>query len=238
MLFNLKEKKRKKTFLDCFIGGFAKAPFDPLTYDGNTIALWDGDDLVPGTWLDQVSGQVMTLFNAPALNLAGLNGHGTVTFNGSTQYAQCLTPVSLPFTQYLVINPISYLGNRYLLDNANDTLNNTLRYSGGSPNFSYINNSSSPGALVFGGFGLNNYKVLSIGVQSGLLNSWWQIGSGLQTNWGAAVMKPINGITLGANNAGIVPGNVGYAFIIIRSGIDNQATADLFINFLKTRFGI
>lgn len=238
MLFNLKEKKRKKTFLDSFIGGFAPKIFNPLTYDANTIALWDGDNLTPGAWLDQVSSQSMVLYNTPTINLSGLNGHGTITFNGSTHYAKCLTPNALPFTLYFVLNPISYLGNRYLMDDGNTTLNSAMRYSGGAPNFNFINLGISPGTLAFNSFGLNNFKVLSIGCESGINMSWFIIGNSLKTMWGAGARAQINGITLGANKDGIVPGNCAYAYIIIRSGSDTQATADLFIDFLKNRFGI
>lgn len=237
MLFDLKQKKKPHNFLNCFIGGNpAAVPFNPLTYDAHTIALWDGDNLAAGAWLDSVSGQSLTLFNSPTINMAGLNGHGTITFDGVNDYAKCLTPNALPFTIYLVYNPIAYIGNEILLDDAVTTsTKNTLIYSGGTPRVVFNNATATTGTT--NGKGLNVYRVLSIGVQSGLNASWWIEDLNLKTMWGNATARAaFNGFTLGANTAGIVPANCGFAYIIIRDVSDDQATADLFITYLKDRF--
>lgn len=236
MLFNLDQKKKKNNIFDHVVLGAAPQPsFDPLTYDGNTIALWDGDDLTPAGWPDQVSGQVLNLFNAPAINPIGLNGHGTITFNGVNQYAQCATPSALPFSLYLVFNPIAYSGNRYLL---NDGVVSSTRmtYSGGSPNIAIANNAI--GAGYVNALGLNSFRVVSIGFESGNNTCWWINNAGLKTAWGSGPRVALTGLTIGANQGGIVPGQSAWSYIVVRSGNDSQVTADLYINFLMTRFAL
>lgn len=216
-----------------------RAAFNPLTFDAaNLLALYDGDTLntdPAGTWSDQsANGFDLTLFNAPTIISPAINGHDALQFNGVNQYARrALTPVrNQPTTIYIVFKHITFTVNDRIFDGTAGT-KNSLEQTGVSPNLSAIAGvalNSNPDVI------LNSFDIITT-----VFNS---INSEIRTNNNVAVIGDTGlfndaGITLAANSTGAAGfGNCEIAYFILRTGADNTATQNIFINYLKNRFAI
>src|SRR3972149_7998057 len=128
MLLTLKKKPlyKKHKFVPAF-GTFT--PFD-ATLVPNTIALYDGDTLALdpiNTWSDSSgNGNTLTLVNGPTLQVAAINGHDALRFDGINQYAQSLTPVCLqPYIIYVVLKQITWVNGAVMID---DGITNNISY--------------------------------------------------------------------------------------------------------------
>ena len=222
-----------------------EVPFDPLTYDGNVLALWDGDvDLSNTHWIDRVASYDLVLYGTPLLDAppTASNGHHTVRFrNYTTDHGQITTPVfSAPWTQYIVYLG-NYDGNRYIMTDGIAESEFKMTYRGGTPKIGTVAGAIGP-----------------IYTDPDLPNATWGIlttvnngstpgsPSQMRTNNSVAAQGQLNiastrsGITIGTNVAGFASSasTSFFAYIILRQGADSTAVQDLYINWLMERFAI
>lgn len=214
------------------------AGWSPLTYDaGNLIALYDGDaELATDAWADQsANGYDLTLYNTPTVVSGAINGHNAVRFDGLDQYAKRVTTPAFtqPYTVYVVFKPIVWLRFAYVFGVSNAD-NAMLREHNATPDFDmYAGSTTDP---VSPQITLNSYAILTC-VFNGA-------SSEIRNNTNAAVVSDAGanggtGIVLAAKTTGVAPyNNCEIAYLIFRSGADNTATQDLYIAFLKDRFGL
>jgi len=212
-------------------------PFNP-NFDGNLLAWYDGDTLTTdpvGTWSDSSgNGNNLSLFNGPTIINNGLNNHDTLQFDGISQYGKTLTPVTnQPYSMYLVFKEITWVNNNAVFD---DGISFTFRYlwmTGGSPNLNFF---AGNNITLNPSFILNNFNILTCVANT--------VNSEVRTNNNVAVVGNAGafngqGLTIGSDVTGLARfTNTEFAYIIIRTGADNTATQNLFINFLKTRFAL
>lgn len=215
-----------------FSGG---AEFDPLTFDANTVLLYDGDlELSTATWGNQASGSHdITFDNTPTVISGAINGHDAIRFDGATEDGRTTTPaISQPYTIYIVFKQITWGSILQVLDdgvvnNAGDLLQLT----------------ASPNLRMYAGESLSSDPDLALntyGIMSLVFNG---ASSEIRTNTSAAVTgnagtSDRDGIALGARADGAQEGNCEIAYLIVRSGADDTATQDLFIAFLQDRFAL
>lgn len=211
--------------------------FDPVKYDAtNLVALYDGDvGLATDAWADQSgNGHTMTLANSPTINSASLNGHNTVTFNGTDEYGTNGDAIltSQPYTIYFVFKQVTWT--------ANDRFFNAK-----GVNSAYINqSSSSPNLQMTAGTGIvkDNFTVGTFFIATTVWNgtsSLFRRNDDVTATANANTNTGTGGFFLCSN---YVPNafyaNCEVAYIIIRNGADDTDTQDLFISFLKDRFGL
>lgn len=220
--------------------------FDPLTYDVNTVALWDGNDAGVAQWDDQVGSYPLVYgrndgsVSLPDVIVKGINGHNYVQFyqNGVyICYAKGSLPVqSQPSTQYLVVGVNTWIGNRYIMDDGVVTLRNAMRQQNTTPNVNYTSVSSN-GSL---NLPLTEFHIITIVKQAGALLSEIRVDDNPSSVYTQGTLSDDAGYTLNANTNLTIFTSITskWAYIIRRNGVDNTATQNLFINWLKTRFGI
>lgn len=209
--------------------------FNPLAYDvANLVALYDGDlELTTSAWGDQsVNNYDLTLENEPTINTGALNGHTTVTFNGIDERGYKANPPGLTqqMTWYLVVKSITFTNNdRIISSHANSNM--SIWQGGGSPNLQ-----------LRAGSNLQNGQlaVESWGVITGVFNG---ASSQLRINLNDAVVgnagtNASTGIMIADDPLLDYNANVEFAYIIIREGVDDLATQNLFIAYLIGRFGL
>lgn len=230
MLLNLKNTIHTKK--NDFAAGLPVPAFNPI--DSNTIALWDGDIALDGNtnWTDVIAGYKINFFNSPTVDMAGLNGHGTVTFNGTTQNGICITPaISIPSTIYLVINLITWTANRRLIDDGLNTGSNALRCFGSSTNLDYdLGSVQSNPDLTLNSFGI--LTLIKEATQSSIRTNLFPIVNG------TALPATGDGITLASTASSTFLSNISFAYIIIRNKLDSTFLQNNFIGYLKNRFAI
>ena len=220
-----------------------EVPFDPLTYDGNVLALWDGDvDLSNTHWIDKVASYDIVMTGTPLLDPSPLpNGHHTVRFrNYTTDHGQVTTPVfSPPWTQYIVYLGF-YDGNRYIMTDGITEANFKMTYQGGTPKIGVVAGGAGP---IYTNPDLPNgtWGILTT-VNNGVAGNLSQ----MRTNNSVAVQGQLSisttrsGITIGSNIGGfaLASSTSFFAYIILRQGADSTAVQDLYINWLMERFAI
>lgn len=224
------------------------AVFDPLTFDvGNLLALWDGDNAGVANWLDSVASHSLVYANTsgtnPSVVSGGLNGHDYVQFGFaggrfSGSYASVVTPVrAQPTTQYFVMNKSSHSANVYQMDDGVVNLRNAIRDINPSPNMIYTSVTSGNGFTNLPAIG--TFAVLTVQKQSGALQSSIRTNLGTPQTFTQTSIQDDAGLTLNAKQGGgFFFGDSAWAYIIIRSGIDDLATQNMFVNYLMTRFGL
>jgi hypothetical protein len=209
--------------------------FDP-DFDGNALSWYDGDaGLNAATWLDASGGgNNITFFNAPTIDPVGLNGHGTVLFDGINQYGTVALPaVNQPYTVYLVQNLVTWTQWRRTMAD------------GGALNVRYVRNrTATPNQEFFNGSAINGDPDLALGTFGVLTLVGNGVASEFRTNLNAAVIGDSGanngtGITIGAAFGGAgLEANVQFAYVIIRTGADSLADQNTIINGLMQRFGL
>jgi hypothetical protein len=207
--------------------------FDPLTYDANTVVLYDGDlELTTSAWEDQtVNGFDLTLYNTPTVVSNAINGHQAVRFDGINQYGRrTTTPTrNQPVTIYAVVKQITWTDNDRI--HSSETNDQVFYQAGGT-----IDLRLYAGAMLnAGGIATDTYAITTI-IFDGT-TSEIRINLDDATIGNAGTGNP-TGITLVSNSGGSDFGNVEFAYYMLRQGHDDTATQDLFIAFLKTRFGL
>jgi hypothetical protein len=215
-------------------------PFNPRIYDsGNLIALYDGDiGATPGAWNDSKGFAPvfnLTLFNAPGIILAAINGHTAVRFNGINQYGfnnNALFLTTQPYTIYLVYKTITWVFNSEIFEDGNVANAKALIMSPASPQLRFFCGAIlNPNPIPV----INNYEILTM-VANGA-------NSEIRTNNNVAVIGNAGasngrGLVIAASKAPANFSNIEISYIIIRNGADNTATQNLFINYLKNRFAL
>jgi hypothetical protein len=233
--FVKKNSNRKK---NKFVPGLG-LPFDPLTYDSaNLLALYDGDTLSTdpaNTWSDSSgNGNNLTLFNAPIIKVATLNGHDGLEFDGINQYGQNAAMVHpQPCTNYIVLKQITW------------TLSNRIFDCVSGSRLVLEQAAITPGLRLFSG-GANPISNPTLGLGTfGIMTTVFNgVSSQIRTNDNVGVVGNAGtdsrvGLTLAAINTGLANfGNYECAYIIIRNGADSTAAQNSFITYLKTRFAI
>lgn len=213
--------------------GFKFSIFDPLIAPGN-VAIYDGDvNLSAANWRDNAGGNQITFFNAPTYNAAGLNGHGTILFDGINQYGNSTTPViNTPYTLYLVMKQITWTNADFIFSDGTTAPNLQLIQLIASPN---IRTGNTGGILQTTDLIIDTYGIVTV-VMNGdksmlrvdLNNPIIAIGDS----------DPRNGITLAANTLLSVFGNIEVAFMIMRNVADPIYVQNNFINYFKNYFSI
>jgi hypothetical protein len=102
-------------FSNLFVAPFV--PFSPADIAG--LSLWlkaDAGVTLSGSnvtaWADQSgNGRTVTLTNSPAFTASSINSRPTVDFNGSTQFADALTPAFVGNNNFSVIWAFKYVGD-------------------------------------------------------------------------------------------------------------------------------
>lgn len=206
--------------------------FNPLTYDAKTIALYDGDkELTTSGWGDQSTNNYdLTFFNEPTLST--VNGHGSVLFNGTDEYGRNTSVVATyPCTYYFVVKQITWTATDYF-STSTSTSRRAIYQTGTTPNIVMASGStiSSNPDLATDTYGVFTFV-------------WNTSSSQIRTNLSSAVTNDAGannstGFYLGANATPTGYSNIEAAYIIIRTGADDAATQNKFINYLKSRFGI
>ena len=240
------------SLINLFSSNNGNGDFDPLTYDANTVALWDGNDAesgASGTWVDKVGGYVLAngrngaSVSYPTRVSGGINGHNYLQMdeNGAyISYAQCALPVrSQPSTQYLVVGSNSHIGNRYWFDDGVVATRNTIRCAAPSPNISYTN--AGTGVTGITECTLTQFFIITIVKAVGVDASSITIDQGTPktfTMTGGGVDDA--GYTLNASTGLITFTSIEskWAYIIARDGADDTDTQKLFVDFLKARFAL
>jgi hypothetical protein len=217
------------------MGDNGVAAFNPLTYDANTIALYDADlELVSNAWGDQSGNNYdLILQGAPTITSNAINGHQTVTFNGTDEmgYRETTPELTQPLTFYIVFKQPTWTSGDYLF--CSNSANAPLLYQDGA----------SANIYLVAGTALSSDPDLALdtyGIMTAVFNG---ASSELRTNDGTAVTG--NGGANGgvgfnlANSSGLGNYcNIEVAYLIIRGAADDTATQDLFITYLKDRFGL
>jgi len=220
------------------IGGDVSSTFNIA---GN--AIYDGDkNLNNASWKDTNGLNEIALTNTPTYITGssayghGLNGHGTILFDGANEYGNSTTPIiAQPYTMYLVARQITWTNLDYIFSDGVTADILESRQVTGTPTINLIatppGNSIETAALV-----LNVWNVITVvmnGAASGFRIGLNTIATADLGNTGRA------GITL-ASNVTVLNrfGNVEFAYIIMRNGADSTAVQDQFINWLKNHFAI
>ena len=210
--------------------------FNPLTYDANTVMLFDGDlELTTEAWGDQsTNGYDLALTNAPTIVSNAINGHQSVRFDGVSEFGRRITTPSLtqPHTYYIVFKQITHTGE--VIFSASSGANRPILYQGGT----------SPNLAIHSGAELSSDPDLALntyGIITCVLNG---ANSEIRTNSNAAVIGNAGvtsgtGFVIAANYSGTSAfTNCEIAYILVRSGADSTLTQNIFIAFLKNRFGL
>ena len=199
--------------------------------------MWNGDVSLNTTiWKEVIAAETIDFFNSPAINATGLNGHGTVTFNGTDQYGQNTTaPIyTQPLTIYFVVNQITWSGATILdcgnVPSAGNLM--ALQQNGASPSLRIRNQSN---IILSPDLPVNTWGIITM-VFNGA-------NSEIRLNLNSAVTGSIgsgdsSGITLADFNGLGVNANISTAYIIYRDVADNTSKQNQYINFLKNRFAI
>lgn len=213
--------------------GFKFSIFDPLIALGN-VAIYDGDvNLSAASWRDRSGGNQITFFNAPTYNAAGLNGHGTILFNGVNQYGNSITPlINSPYTIYLVLRQITWTnGDVICTDGINSTILEIYQV-GSTPR---VDVADDPDTLTTNDLLINTWNIMSI-VMNGS-NSVLKIGSNITIN-GTLGNNIKRGFNLASDLTLFAFGNIQFAYMIMRNVADPTWLQNNFINWLKNRFAI
>jgi hypothetical protein len=234
MLSLLKSKPQKKK--NNFIAGLPVPAFNPI--DANTVALWDGDvDLNNAKWIDVIAAQQIDFFNSPTIDAAGLNGHGTVTFDGINQYGQNLTdPILItPYTIYLVFKQMAWLNGNIFYNNGDilEPFHLWLTQTTTTPN---LRMRGLTGNLILSPIlNLNTWGILTI-LYNGI-NSKFRLNKFSRIT-GSTTSSDTFGITIAAavDLGNFV--NCAFAYIIYRNGADNILRQDNTVSWLQNRFAI
>lgn len=213
-------------------------PFNP-NFDGNLLAWYDGDTLATdpaNTWSDRsANGYDLTLFNSPSIINNAINGHDALQFDGINQYAQNNNVGFVrnqPTTLYFVFKIITDPAGSNSISDGSGLFTNLIQMISGNGEFRNY-------AGLYGS-SINTLPLNSYGIVTNTFNG---ANSELRLNLNAALIGNVGllnaiGLTLGSNAALGENSNIEIAYKIIRQGADSTATQNIFINFLKNRFGL
>lgn len=137
---------------------------DWLPTKDDSLVAWRQFPTATDYWTD-LSGNSIddTLNNSPTLNTANLNGHNTITLNGTDESGRARFTLNAPFTVIILFRSISWTSNDYIFD-------------GGGVNKTYFRQNQSVGATMYyqmvWGSGSALSQNLGTNVGSTYLN-WW-----------------------------------------------------------------
>ena len=222
---------------DKLIYFFSGDDFNPLTYDNNVLALYDGDvGLTASTWEDQKSTNDITFTTAPAeveIVAGAINGHNVVKFDpidGNRGTSQTPT-INQPSTTYIVFKQITWGSNLYIFDGYSANTRILLQLT------------STPNLGINAGTSLNSNPDLALDTYGIITVVFNGANSQIRTNTNAAATGNAGttnsaGITLGGRGGTGYNSDIEVAYLVIRSGVDDLVTQNKYIAFLKTRFGL
>ncbi len=211
--------------------------FNPLTYDANVLALYDGDvGLTASTWEDQKSTNDITFTSAPAevdIVTGAINGHNVVKFDpldGNRGTSQTPT-INQPSTTYIVFKQATWGSSLYIFDGY--TVNTRI----------LLQLTTTPNLAINTGASLSSNPDLATNTYGIITAVFNGANSQIRTNTSNAVTGNAGttnsaGITLGGRGGTGYNSDIEVAYLIIRSGVDDLVTQNKYIAFLKTRFGL
>ena len=211
-------------------------PFNP-NFDGNLLAWYDGDTLSTdpaNTWSDSSgNGYNLNLFNNPTLVPNAINGHDALQFDGINQWGvNNAVPFTAPITCYLVFEQITFTTGDRLISNVS-AITTILAQENVTPRL-YLNNGAG-GILANPQVPLLTYEILTLVFDD--VNCQIRTNNNIAVNGFCGNTAGV-GLALANNNFGSLNCNCETAYLIVRTGVDNLATQNIFINYLKNRFAL
>ena len=211
-------------------------PFSPLIYDETKLVeIWDGQNFVDPTWSASISTPDNDIICANIPTTGIVNDLRTIIFNGINQSGNSTVPViAQPYTIYLVFKQITWTNNDYIFDDGIISFRIQLTQEPLTPSIRLYEDNGAIN-IDTNELAVNTWGIVTVvmaGSNSGLrvdLNSMRHADMGLLSQ---------NGINVASSSLGTGFGNIEFAYIIVRSAADPTSVQNLFINWLKTRFGI
>ena len=222
--------KTKKKFVP--VG--ANFPAFDATLVPNTVARYDGDvGLTNLAWVDVSGfGRNLTFFNLPTINLAALNGHDTVTFDGINQYGETVAYArNQPSTFYIVSRMIVTGNGLRIIDGFTDAYEALFNALNNNTFSIYAGNHLITGVLI-----QTNWNLYT-GVFNGA-NSVIRVNNAAGISGDSGLFNA-SGLRM-ASKGGVIGeyANVEIAYLILRTGADPVWLQTNIINWLKTRFAL
>ena len=174
----------------------------------------------------------------PNLDLIGLNGRKTLTFDGAGDYLQALFACAQPYTDFVVWRLNAWVANKVVMEGAAASTGRVILNSA-SPSIRMTSGAtdSSLGAAPLGVFGISTLRWDN-------LNSTYQLNNGPPIGFEGAGTAASNGMIFGTGvNASGVPSaslasSVTLARILRYVGNPSDATATAIYSGLKAQYAI
>lgn len=212
-------------------------PFNPFTFDDNTIAIFDGDEGLSDTlWVDAYNDYDITLTGSPTIMPDAIGGHDALLFDGvNDRGATSNFGLAQPTTIYIVLKQVTWTLNDYIIGSTNGTTRGILKQTDTSPELKATADASailySDSILV----PLDTYSVVSIVFNGASSLMQYNQETAVTGDFGS---EDMGGLILADRSSTGLYGNVEIAYIIVRKISDDADTRLQFQDWLIERFGL